>query len=166
MKSLINRSFNIGQHIATIYGTNMNPRVPQYKNCWKWGHITFACWIHSTKCLKCNGLHKLDHHCDIAWCCKSNFKINPPRLKTPKDVYCTHNFKCVNYKEEYQADSILYPFWKHQFNPECTNKKSQKLQEIRANSICSAVNSSWKWLQKLWYSIYLRTTMVSYQINS
>jgi len=34
-KSLVNRCFNIGQHIATICGTNMNPGVPQCKNCWK-----------------------------------------------------------------------------------------------------------------------------------
>ena len=27
-KSLVNRCFNIGQHIATIHGTNMNPSVP------------------------------------------------------------------------------------------------------------------------------------------
>ena len=34
-KSLINRIFNIGSFIATICGANINPRVPQYKNCWK-----------------------------------------------------------------------------------------------------------------------------------
>ena len=32
-KNLINRCFNIGKHIATICGTNMNPGVPQCKNC-------------------------------------------------------------------------------------------------------------------------------------
>jgi len=32
-KSLINRCFNIGHYIATIQDTNMNPSVPQCKNC-------------------------------------------------------------------------------------------------------------------------------------
>jgi len=34
-KSLINRRFNVGSFITTIHGTNMNPGVPQCKNCWK-----------------------------------------------------------------------------------------------------------------------------------
>jgi len=34
-KSLINRCFNMGSYIATIYNTNMNLEVLQYKNCWK-----------------------------------------------------------------------------------------------------------------------------------
>jgi len=34
-RSLINRRFNGGSFIATIHGANMNPRVLQYKNCWK-----------------------------------------------------------------------------------------------------------------------------------
>ena len=33
VKNLINRYFNINSHIATIWGTNMNPGVLQYKNC-------------------------------------------------------------------------------------------------------------------------------------
>ena len=41
-KLLINRCFNIGNYIATIRGANMNPGVPQCKNCWKWGHSTFC----------------------------------------------------------------------------------------------------------------------------
>ena len=44
-KSLINRRFNVGSFIAIICGANMNPRVPQYKNCWKWGHISDVCRI-------------------------------------------------------------------------------------------------------------------------
>jgi len=32
-KMLINRCFNIGKYIATIRGANMNPGVPQCKNC-------------------------------------------------------------------------------------------------------------------------------------
>ena len=34
-KMLINRCFNVGQYIATIWEANMNPDVPQCKNCWK-----------------------------------------------------------------------------------------------------------------------------------
>jgi len=34
-KDLINRCFNIENYIATIRGANMNPGVPQCKNCWK-----------------------------------------------------------------------------------------------------------------------------------
>ena len=34
-KRIINRSFNIGNFIATIRGANMNPGVSQCKNCWK-----------------------------------------------------------------------------------------------------------------------------------
>jgi len=44
-KLLINRCFNVGNYIATIRGANMNPRVSQCKNCWKWGHFTFSCQI-------------------------------------------------------------------------------------------------------------------------
>jgi len=32
-KMLINRCFNVGRYIATIHRANMNPDVPQCKNC-------------------------------------------------------------------------------------------------------------------------------------
>ena len=32
---IIKGQFNIGQFITTIHRTNMNPGVPQCKNCWK-----------------------------------------------------------------------------------------------------------------------------------
>ena len=35
VKNIINRQFNVGQFIATVYRTNINLRVPQCKNCWK-----------------------------------------------------------------------------------------------------------------------------------
>ena len=38
-KKIINRRFNIGNVITTVRGANMNPDVPQCKNCWKWGHL-------------------------------------------------------------------------------------------------------------------------------
>jgi len=78
-KSLINHSFNLGRHIATVRATNMNPGVPQCHNCWKWGHSTFSCRAHSSRCQKCSGPHKLEHHRELAWCCKANPKLNPPR---------------------------------------------------------------------------------------
>jgi len=34
-KGLINQFFNIGRYIAMIREANMNPGVPQCKNCWK-----------------------------------------------------------------------------------------------------------------------------------
>ena len=34
-KNIINCCFNIGQFVATIRGTNINPGISQYKNCWK-----------------------------------------------------------------------------------------------------------------------------------
>ena len=44
-KSLINWCFSVERYIATIREANMNPRVPQCKNCWKWEHTTFSCRI-------------------------------------------------------------------------------------------------------------------------
>ena len=74
-KMLINRCFNVGRYIATIQGANMNPGIPQCKNCWKWGHATFLCRIQGSKCIKYNGLHKSEHHRKFGWCCKVNDKI-------------------------------------------------------------------------------------------
>jgi len=95
-KMLINRCFNVGNYIATIRGANMNPGIPQYKNCWKWGHATFSCRIQGAKCVKCNSLHKSEHHREFRWCCKANTKINLPRLETKKGEPCPHSFKCSN----------------------------------------------------------------------
>jgi len=81
-KLLINHSFNLGRYIATVRATNMNPGVPQCHNCWKWGHSTFSCQAHGSRCQKCSSPHKLEHHRELAWCCKANPKSNPPRLET------------------------------------------------------------------------------------
>ena len=109
-KMLINRCFNVSNYIATIRGTNMNPGVPQCKNCWKWCHSTFSCRIQGAKCVKCNRPHKLEHHREFGWCCKGNAKINPPRLETKKGEPCPHSFKCSNCKGDHQAGSNNYPF--------------------------------------------------------
>ena len=117
-KMLINRCFNIGNYIVTIQGANMNPGILQCKNCWKWGHATFLCRIQGAKCVKCNGLHKSEHHQEFGWCCKANTKINSPRLETKKREPCPYLFKCPNCRGDHQADSNQCLFWCHRFNRE------------------------------------------------
>ena len=141
-KLLINRCFNVGNYIATIRGANMNPGVPQCKNCWKWGHSTFSCRIQGAKCIKCNGPHKSEHHREFGWCCKANNKTNPPRLETKKGEPCPHSFKCSNCKGDHQADSNTCPFWRHRFHREWHVKKYAKICENRSTSIRSGVNGS------------------------
>jgi len=109
-KLIINQCFNIGSFIATVYGANMNPSVPQCKNCWKWGHIVGVCHIQSAKCVKCNGPHQTVHHWHYTWCCKANEKTNPPRLETKKGDLCPYTFKYLNCKDDYQANSNECPF--------------------------------------------------------
>ena len=117
-KMLINRCFNIGSYIATIWEANMNPGILQCKNCWKWGHTTFSCRIQGSKCVKCNGSHKSEHHWEFGWCYKVNNKINPPRLEMKKEEPCPHSFKCSNRWGDHQADSNQCLFWRHRFNRE------------------------------------------------
>ena len=61
-KGLINQYFNVESFIATVRGVNMNSRVLQCKNYWKWGHIIFACRIQESKYIKYNGPYKSEHH--------------------------------------------------------------------------------------------------------
>ena len=109
-KLLINHSFNFSRYIATIKGTNINPGIPQCHNCWKWGHSTFLCKAHSSKCQKCSRPHKIKHHRDIAWCYKANFKMNPPQLETKQGKPYPHTFKCVNCKGKHMADNNKCPY--------------------------------------------------------
>ena len=139
-KLLINRCFNVGNNIATIRGANMNPGVPQCKNCWKWGHSTFSCHIRGSKCVKCNGPHKSKHHREFGWCCKANSKTNPSRLETKKGEPCPHTFKCPNCKGDHQVDSNICLFWRHHFNREWHVKKYAEICENRSQSIHSEVN--------------------------
>ena len=139
-KLLINRCFNVGNYIATIRGANMNLGVPQCKNCWKWGHSTFACRIQGAKCVKCNGPHKSEHHREFGWYCKANAKTNPPRLETKKGEPCPHTFKYSNCKGDHQANSNTCPFWRHCFNREWHVKKYTEIHENRSQSIHSEVN--------------------------
>ena len=122
-KGLINRYFNIGSYIVTICRANMNLDVPQCKNCQKWEHAIFAYRIQGSKCIKYNSSYKTEHHHYFAWCCKANFKTNPPRLETKQGELCLYTFKCSNYKGNHQANSNLYPFQKYHFNREWYSKK-------------------------------------------
>ena len=135
-KGLINHCFNVRRYIATIRGANMNLGVPQCKNCWKWGHVIFSCRIQGSKCVKCNGPHKSENHCDFGQCCKANEKLNSPCLETKKSKPCPHSFKCSNCQGKHQADSNLCPFWKNKFNREWHQKKYIETYENRAKSIC------------------------------
>ena len=141
-KMLINRCFNVGKYIATIRGANMNPEVPQCKNCWKWEHATFSCRIQGSKCVKCNGPHKSENYREFGWCCKANNKINPLRLETKKGDPCPHTFKCLNCHDDHQADSNACPFWQHHFNREWQMKKYSEICENRSKSIRSEGNAT------------------------
>ena len=141
-KLLINYFFNFSCYIATIRGTNMNPGISQYCNCWKQGYSTFTYRAYGSKYQKCSGSHKIEHHRDMAWYCKANFKTNPPRLEMKVDKPCSHSFKYINCKGDYTANDNKYQFWKNQFNCKWHSKKSQELQEIRANLICLAMSSN------------------------
>ena len=110
VKMLINRCFNIGKYIAIIQGANMNPGVPQCKNCWKWGHATFSCRIQGLKYTKCNSPHNSENHREFGWCYKLKDKINPPSLETKKGEPCPHTFKCLNCHGDHQANSNVCPF--------------------------------------------------------
>ena len=100
-KLLINKSFNIGYHIATIKETNINSGISQCRNWWKWDHSIFVCYIYGFKYQKCNNPQKLEHYREMAWYCKINFKTNFPRLETKKEKPYTHLFKCINCKDEH-----------------------------------------------------------------
>ena len=149
-KKIINRWFNVGNVIATVRSANMNPGVPQCKNCWKWGHLAEVCQIQGSKCAKYNGPHLTDNHHNFVWCCKANDKLNPSRLETKKSKPCPHSFKCLNCKGSYIADSVECPFWKHQFNKKWNSKEYAKLWEARSTSICSNVNDSAIWFWTNW----------------
>ena len=75
----------------------------------------------------------------MVWCYKANFKTNLPRLETKKEKPYSHLFKYINCKEEHQANSNIYLFWKHWFNKKWHSKKYQKLHENRSKSICLVV---------------------------
>ena len=103
-KTLINQCFNVSSFVATIHGANMKSSVPQCKNYQKQGHIIFACYLQNAKYLKCNSPYKVEHHHYFTWCCKANFKINPPCLETKQGKLSSYSFKYINCKSDYQAN--------------------------------------------------------------
>jgi len=115
-KTLINCSFNFGRHTATVRGTAMHPGVAQCRNCWRWGHPTYACHAQDAKCQKCGGPHRVENHRSMAWCCKANPKSNPPREATAVGAPCLHIFKYLNCKGEHSADDTKCPFWHYHFD--------------------------------------------------
>ena len=125
-KLLINYFFNLGRHIATIRVTNMNPGVFQCHNCWKWGHSTFSCRAHGSKCQKWSRPYKLKHHRDLAWYCKANPKLDPPCLKTAQGLPYPHSFKYINCKEDHMVNNYKCPFWRNHFNREWHSNKAQE----------------------------------------
>ena len=120
-KNIINRQFNVGRFIATVCRTNMNPGVPQCKNCWKWGHSTLSCRSHVSRCTKCHGAHNTKHHREKAWCCMENKKTN--HVATIAGEPCPHIFKCMNCKGDHQVDSYSCPYWHNWFNRDWHGKK-------------------------------------------
>ena len=132
-KMLINRSFNFGCHTATVRGTAMHPGVAQCHNCWCWGHPTHSCRAQGTKCQKCSGLHRVENHRLLAWCCKTNPKSNPPREATAASVSCPHTFKYLNYKGDYSADDNKCSFWHHRFDKQWYANKAAEMCSGKAN---------------------------------
>jgi len=145
-KSLINRCFNIGRFIATIWKANMNPGILQCKNCWWWEHATMSCHIQDSRCVKCSGPHKTENYRQYGWCCKANEKTNPPRLKMKAGTLCLYSFKYSNCHRDHQVDSNLCPFWKHRFHHEWHVKKCAKICENKFNSTHSIVNGTTLWI--------------------
>ena len=94
----------------------MTPGIPQCHNCWKWGYLTFFYRVHGFRCQKYNRPHKLEHHKDMAWCCKANPKLNPLRLETAQGAPCSHVFKYINCKGEHIAHNFKCSFWRNYFN--------------------------------------------------
>ena len=164
-KMLINRYFNVGKYIMTIWGANMNPGVPQCKNCWKWDHTTFSCKIQESKYVKCNGPHKSKNHHEFGWCCKVNKKSNPLQLETKKGELCPHSFKCSNCQGDHQADSNQCLFWRYRFNREWQQKKYAEICENRSKLICSLENNLpqlWLWkISKFFHKMFAKTLSLS-----
>ena len=109
-----------------------------------------VCHIQEAKCVKCNRPHLTAHHHHFIWCYKANNKINPLRLETKKGKHCPHTFKCLNCKDDHQANSNKCPFWKHCFNKEWHTKEYSKFRKIRKNLTHSAVNASEIWFWRIW----------------
>ena len=107
-KNIINWHFNVGQYITTVHNMNMNSSILQYKNCWKWEHLTLSYHFYISRCVKCNGAHNTEYHREKVWYCKENKNFN--QAATKEDELCSHVFKCTNCKGDHQADSYTCLF--------------------------------------------------------
>ena len=115
-KNIINCQFNVRWYIGIIQGINMSPGISQYKNCWKWGHLTLSCHSYVSRCAKYYGAHITKHHRKKVWCCMENKKVNCV-VTMEREPY-PHIFKCINYKGDHQVDSYSCPYWHNCFNRE------------------------------------------------
>ena len=98
-KKIINRCFNIGSYITMVYGANLNPSVPQCKNCWKWGHIAGVCHIQGAKCVKCN----------VLWQPLDQYPIAILQVNL-LGRYLVGNISCVIYKRTQQGTTTVF-YW-------------------------------------------------------
>ena len=60
----------------------MHPGVAQCRNCWHWGHPTYACCAQGAKCQKCGGPHRVENYRLLAWYYKAIPKSNPSKEAT------------------------------------------------------------------------------------
>ena len=139
------------------------------------------------KCIKCNSPHKFEHYRDMVWYCKINFKTNPLRLKTKKEssvltlstikasikwiAICIfsrnigltrsgtqRNIKSYMTTEANQSTQLWV---KYVYN----YKKPKDLFAEHLNELTSHWYNPRK-LQKFWYCLHLRTSMVYYLVCS
>ena len=85
IKASNNSNLAIRHFITTIYSTNINLSIPQYKNYWKWDHLTFRYQLYMFWYIKCMRPHKSEHHKELVWCYQKNTRVNPLRFTTKKD---------------------------------------------------------------------------------
>ena len=109
----------------TIYGTNMNLGISQYKNCQKQGHSTLSCCSHVSRCTKYYGAHVTEHHREKSQYCIENKKAN--QAVTKEGEPCPHVFKYMNCKSDHQVDSISCSYWHNCFNRDWYSRKQQEL---------------------------------------
>ena len=111
----------------------MYSEVVQYRNCWRWEHLTHACRAQGAKCQKYGGPHRVENHRLLAWYCKANPKSNSPREVTADGVSCPHTFKCLNCKSNHTADDNKCSFWHHHFDKQWHSNKAAEVCSGRAN---------------------------------
>ena len=74
-------------------------------------------------------------------------RLTLPSLKQRKKSYA-HTLKCINYKEEHQANNNSCLFWRHWFNKKWYLRKYQELCENKSKSIHLVVGKVSIWFIK------------------